>query len=73
MILMRLNAKPVNINIIEVHAPTADKDEYELEEFSRQIKEMLRTTKEHEITILMGALTQRWDRKPQMTLLEISV
>ncbi|XP_076384113.1 uncharacterized protein LOC143261929 [Megalopta genalis] len=36
-----------------VYAPTADKDEHEIEEFYHQIEEVLKITKKHEITILM--------------------
>ena len=32
-LLLKLNAKPVNLNIIQVYAPTADKDDDEVESF----------------------------------------
>lgn len=53
--LIRLNAKPLNINIVELYVPTADKDEHEIEEY-HQIEEVLITTKKHEITILVAYL-----------------
>lgn len=54
VMLLQLTTKPVNLNIIQVYAPTTDHDDNEVETFYHQIKELLKATKKHEITIIMG-------------------
>jgi exonuclease III len=57
--LMRVNARPTNLNIIQIYAPTADAPDEEMEIFYEQIKEMLKLTKKHEINIIMGDFNSR--------------
>lgn len=52
--LMRIRAKPVDLNIIQVYAPTSDSTEQELEQFYSDIRDLLRLTKNHEVTLIMG-------------------
>lgn len=33
VMLLQLNANPVNVNVVQVYAPTADKDDDEVEAF----------------------------------------
>lgn len=49
-----MNASPTNINLIQIYAPTADKQDEEAEELYGQIQEVLRSLKPHEITIILG-------------------
>lgn len=52
--LIKLKSHPVNINIIQVYAPTADKPDTEIRNFYSQIKELLKYTKPSEVIIVMG-------------------
>lgn len=52
--LLQLQAQPFNINIVQVYAPTADKNDDVIEEFYAQIETVLRSLKKHEINIVMG-------------------
>ncbi|XP_030765261.1 craniofacial development protein 2-like [Sitophilus oryzae] len=54
IILLQMNASPTNINLIQIYAPTADKQDEEAEELYGQIQEVLRSLKPHEITIILG-------------------
>lgn len=54
VILIQLHGQPININIIQVYAPTADKSDEDLELFYQQIDKALKVTKSNEINILMG-------------------
>ncbi|XP_047511711.1 craniofacial development protein 2-like [Pieris napi] len=57
--LLRLEAKPQNINIIQVYAPTADKPQNELDEFYAEVRNLLQYTKKHDINIIMGDLNAK--------------
>lgn len=52
--LLKIRAKPNNINIIQVYAPTADSPNDDVEKFYDEIKELLKVTKKHEVNIIMG-------------------
>lgn len=54
VILLQLNASPININIIQVYAPTSDHSEDEVEEFYSQIKDLIKKLPKQEMLILMG-------------------
>lgn len=54
VMLLQLETKPINVNIIQVYAPTTDYDDNEVELFYQQIKEVMKATKKHEITLIMG-------------------
>lgn len=54
VMLLWVNAKPVNVNIVQVYAPTADKAEQEIKDFNYQIEGLLQLTKKQKITILTG-------------------
>ncbi|XP_030752225.1 uncharacterized protein LOC115879469 [Sitophilus oryzae] len=54
IILLQRNASPTNINLIQIYAPTADKQDEEAEELYGQTQEVLRSLKPHEITIILG-------------------
>uniref|UniRef100_A0A8D8V3E1 Craniofacial development protein 2 n=1 Tax=Cacopsylla melanoneura TaxID=428564 RepID=A0A8D8V3E1_9HEMI len=54
--VMMLNIASENgvIHIIQVYAPTADKSDEEIETFYEEIESLLKTTKKHDITIILG-------------------
>ncbi|XP_060521344.1 craniofacial development protein 2-like [Cylas formicarius] len=52
--LVQILGKPLNINIIQVYAPTADKPEQEVEDFYKQIDTALKLTRTNEINIILG-------------------
>lgn len=54
VMLIQLSGHPVNINIIQAHAPTADKPVEQLEEFYEQIKYIRRSLKKQDLNIIMG-------------------
>uniref|UniRef100_A0A8D8VTC7 Craniofacial development protein 2 n=1 Tax=Cacopsylla melanoneura TaxID=428564 RepID=A0A8D8VTC7_9HEMI len=54
VILLQLNAKPIDINIIQVYAPTTDSNEEEVEALYLSIQEIIKRLKKEEITIIMG-------------------
>ncbi|XP_030765797.1 uncharacterized protein LOC115889859 [Sitophilus oryzae] len=54
VILIQLLGRPININIIQVYAPTAEKAEDEIEDFYRQLDQVLRLTKSNEINLVLG-------------------
>lgn len=53
IMMLQLQAKPVNVNLIQCYTSTADKDVDVLEEFYQQIKELKKLTKEHDVNITM--------------------
>ncbi|XP_029164802.1 craniofacial development protein 2-like [Nylanderia fulva] len=57
--LIKINARPTNLNIIQIYAPTADAPDEEMEIFYEQIKEMLKLTKKHDMNIIMGDFNSR--------------
>lgn len=54
MSLLKLQTTHRDLNIIQVYAPTNDKPDQEIEEFYNKIDEVMRLTKEGEITIIIG-------------------
>uniref|UniRef100_A0A8D8VHS4 Craniofacial development protein 2 n=2 Tax=Cacopsylla melanoneura TaxID=428564 RepID=A0A8D8VHS4_9HEMI len=54
VMLLQMNARPVNINIVQVYAPTADKDDEEIFELYQSINEVLSKLKKEDITVVMG-------------------
>ena len=51
---MKLKAKPFNIKIIQVYAPTSASTEEELEEFYEELDKCKKECKSHEVNIVMG-------------------
>lgn len=54
IIMVQLKAKPFNINLIQVYAPTENKDDNEIEDFYNQIKQIQKATKNNEVNIILG-------------------
>lgn len=59
VLLVKLAGKPININIIQVYAPTADRPEEELDEFYEMMEQAMRQCKPHEINLVMGDLNAK--------------
>ena len=54
VMIIKLKAKPFNINLIQVYAPTSSSSDEELEEFCNNIDGCLRQCRSLEINIVMG-------------------
>lgn len=54
VMMLKLQASPTAVNVIQVYAPTADKSDQEIETFYEELREALQTTKNHELTIILG-------------------
>lgn len=56
---MKFVEKPININIIQVYAPTSDQPDDELDEFYETVEHAMRQCKTHEITAVMDNLNAK--------------
>lgn len=54
VMMLKLKTDKGNMNIIQVYAPTADKEEAEAEKFYTELDDIFRSIKNNEITIVMG-------------------
>lgn len=54
ILLIQMNTTPIKLNILQVYAPTAEKEEEEVEEFYEEINKTLKTINKNEILITMG-------------------
>ncbi|KAI5708046.1 hypothetical protein M8J77_015361 [Diaphorina citri] len=54
LILIQISATPVNLNIIQVYAPTADKPDTEVEELYNSINQIYEKLPKQDATIIMG-------------------
>ena len=54
VLLTKLNAKPLNMNIIQVYAPTSSSSEEAVEKFYEDIETAKKQSKSQEVTIIMG-------------------
>lgn len=54
VILLQLQTSPVNINVIQCYAPTADKHENEIKTFYKELRQVLSYTRKNENTIILG-------------------
>uniref|UniRef100_A0A8D8SMX4 Craniofacial development protein 2 n=1 Tax=Cacopsylla melanoneura TaxID=428564 RepID=A0A8D8SMX4_9HEMI len=52
--LLQLNSKPVNINLIQIYAPTTDHGDEEVEQLYSQVSKIIQTLPKHEIMMIMG-------------------
>ena len=59
VLMVKLLAKPFNINMIQVYAPTQDYDDETIEEFYEQIKSAVTYTKSSDIICIMGVLSAK--------------
>jgi len=61
--MIQLKNRPVNINIIQVYAPTADKEKEDIDNFYEQLREILRSVKTHEINMIIGDFNAKVGRE----------
>jgi len=54
ILLIQINAVPVNTNIIQVYAPTTDHSDEEIQEFYDQIHSTINNLPKQQLLILMG-------------------
>ncbi|KAL1446089.1 hypothetical protein WDU94_009850 [Cyamophila willieti] len=54
VMMLSIASENGTINLIQVYAPTADKSDEEIETFYEEIESLLKTTKKHDITIILG-------------------
>lgn len=47
IVLLHISAKPVDLNILQIYAPTADKDEDTIEEFYSEVENVMKNFKNH--------------------------
>lgn len=59
VILVKLAGKLININIIQVYAPTTDHSEEEFDEFYEIIEKPIRQCKPHEIILVINDLNAK--------------
>lgn len=52
--MLQLQAKPRNINLIQAYAPIKDSSQEDIDEFYKEVQQLWRITKKHEVNILMG-------------------
>lgn len=60
IILLQLESRAVNLNVIQVYAPTQDKDQEEIQQFYEALDEEL-YTKSYEVNTLMGEFNAKVD------------
>lgn len=61
VMLLKLQGTPVDINIIQIYAPTTDSTEEELDDFYNQLQIAMKQCKAHEVTIVMGDFNAKVD------------
>ena len=59
VIMMKLEAKPFNINVMQVYAPTQDHDGEEIEQFYQEIQNGIKYAKSDEVICIMGDLNAK--------------
>jgi len=59
VLIVKLKGTPFDIGIVQVYAPTADKDDAEIEEFYENIEKAMKQLKSQDIRIIMGDLNSK--------------
>ena len=54
--IIKLNAKPFNVVIMQIYAPTTDREESELERSYEEMGEAIKQCRSAELLIVMGDL-----------------
>ena len=68
VIMIKIQAKPFNINIIQLYAPTQDYDEDEIEEFYEEAQQAIKHVKSGEILCIMGDMNAKVGTTPHDTI-----
>ncbi|XP_072933758.1 uncharacterized protein [Epargyreus clarus] len=61
--MIQIQSKPRNLNIIQLYAPTTEGSDEEVEEFYRQTEKLIRVTKKHDINIILGDMNAKVGRR----------
>lgn len=59
VIMTQLTTDKINMNIIQVYAPTCEHDEEEVEKFYEELEEVLNMIKNNEVIIIMGDMNAK--------------
>ena len=59
MISLHFQSKPFNITVIQVHAPTSNAEEVEVEQFYEDLQNLLELTPKKDVLFIIGA----WNEK----------
>ena len=59
IITVKISSHPININVIQVYAPTAEADEEEVEAFFGQLNRTINTLPRQEILIILGDMNAK--------------
>ena len=54
MISVRLQGKPLNVTVIQVHAPTSNAEETEVEQFYEDLQDLLELTLRKDVLFIIG-------------------
>ena len=54
MISLHLQGKPFNVTVIQVHAPTRNAEEAEVEQFCEEIQNLLELTPKKDVLFIIG-------------------
>ncbi|KAH1010989.1 hypothetical protein HUJ04_000435 [Dendroctonus ponderosae] len=52
--LLQINARPVNVNLIQMYAPTTAYSNGDVDQFYKQIADIIKALPQHDINIIMG-------------------
>lgn len=63
IILLQLRTTPVDMNIIQIYAPTADMDETVIRKFYEQLESLIKMTKKGKISHIMGDFNAKMGNK----------
>ncbi|NSM56165.1 hypothetical protein HET73_00315 [Wolbachia endosymbiont of Atemnus politus] len=69
MILAKIAAKPFNLAILQVYAPTSDHDDDEIELFYEKIQSALKHLKSQDFLIILGDFNAKIGNKPYQNLI----
>lgn len=59
VLLLQLQAYCGTLNLVQVYAPTADKDDEEVESFYKDIDEVMKMTKNKDVTLFLGDMNAK--------------
>lgn len=60
--IIQVSGNPVNINLVQIYAPTSDADDDKIKVFYYTISDIIRTFKKHEMTIIIGDINAKIGR-----------
>lgn len=61
--MIQIQCKPRNLNILQLYAPTAERSNKDVEEFYKQAEQLLSITKKHDINIIVGDMNAKVGRR----------